>query len=59
MNDLNRVENLIFYEEDNLLMRKDGILLEYLYDFKKNGIDFKVFMNNENNKLVYYNHRFR
>ncbi|NYV27747.1 transposase [Streptobacillus felis] len=58
-NDLNRIDNLVYYEEKNELSRKDGLIFEYIEDKKIKGINYKIFRNPETDKLVKFNFKFR
>lgn len=57
--DLNRVENLIYDAESKTLKRKDGLELKYIGQSVKDGISYMIYYNEETEKNVWYNYKFR
>lgn len=57
--DLNRVENLIYDTETKTLKRKDGLELQYIGQSVKDSISYMIYYNEETEKNVWYNYKFR
>ena len=57
--DLNRVENLIYDTETKTLKRKDELELQYIGQSVKDGISYMIYYNEETEKNVWYNYKFR
>ncbi|WP_156286631.1 transposase, partial [Oceanivirga salmonicida] len=57
--DLNRPENLIYDEMNNVLKRSDGFELEYVRDRYRKGNMYRIFHNSKTGKNVWYNYEFR
>ena len=59
--DINRPENLIYDEIDNILMRKDGVILEIVEEYfnKRANAVFIRAINPDNGRYINYNKEFR